>query len=208
MGTLANSMAYGLRQLLSIQGGAITFRHRTTLSGGNPSPNPPIYIAPIVNGATLAGASTIDFSVDYTQGGVFTGRLIAGDTFEVAGDPTIYTVTADTVSPSTSDTLTTVPFTPVLALNAADGAAVTFGFAADTPNIPALITDYPSRLIDGSSIQEKDHQIRFLASDLVGVEPLAGDQIILPGGDIAEVIAVSHMEVQGSHYGWSVHVRA
>src|ERR1700731_4105630 len=106
---LVDELTYGLRQLIKEQGGLITYRRVTTLSGANPAPNPPTYIGLIVNGLTTTGASAINMTVDLTQGGVFTGRLIAGDTFKVAGDPTTYTVSSQVISPSTSDTLTAVP---------------------------------------------------------------------------------------------------
>ena len=205
--SLVTELTYGLQQLINEQGGLITYRRRTTISGANPAPSPPTYVAPVVNGATLAGASSINFGVDLTQGGVFTGRLIAGDTFQVAGDATTYTVTGQVVSPSNSDTLTGVPFTPNLARNAANGAAVTFAFVADTPNVSALITDYPARLIDGQTITEKDHRVRMLASALA-FDPQIGDIVILTSGEVAAVMNVSHLEIQGQHYGWALRVRA
>lgn len=208
MSVLLEATIYNLQSMILIQGGSITFRQVTSLPGANPAPNPPTYIAPVVEGFTALGSGTINFGVDLTQGGVFTGRLIAGDTFQVAGDPTTYTVSAQVISPSGNDTLTGVTFTPNLAQDEPSGAAITLAFIADFPGIPALITDYPSILINGTTIQEKDHRVRFLASALTGPDPIAGDIVFLPSGEVASVINVSHLEIQGVHYAWALHVRA
>src|ERR1035437_1532927 len=111
---------YQLRQLIYTRGEQVQFIERTTLPGGNAAPNPPIVEGLKVNGAASSGASTISFRAT-----ILTGRLIAGDKFLVAGDTTPYTVSAQVISPPTVDTLTNVPFTPNLAQNEADGAAVT-----------------------------------------------------------------------------------
>ncbi len=205
--SLVAELTYGLKQLIAAQGGTITFRHRTTLSGPNPAPNPPTYIALVVDGLTALGASLINMRTDPTQGGVFTGRLIAGDTFTVSGDPAIYTVSAPAISPSGVDTVPAVPFTPPLVQAAPDGAAVSLAFVADAANIPASITGFSQILIDGSTVQEADRRIRFLASSLPGVTPRVGDLVMVE--ELAsEVIAAAAMEIDGIVYGRYLHVRA
>jgi hypothetical protein len=202
--TLAAEMAYGLRQLIAVQGGPIVLRKITTLAGANPAPNPPVFDDLVVDGTLLAGVTAIDMRAN-----PITGRLVAGDRFQL-GDM-IYTVVGPgAISPTTRDELPGVPFTPALAAPANDGDPVTIvSFAADTP-LRALVTDFPSRLVSGETVTEKDHQVRFLAADLpAGVEPQIGDEILLQGGaEPAKIIGVSHLEIQGVHYGWACHVRA
>ncbi|MFI5380738.1 MAG: hypothetical protein ACHRHE_15675, partial [Tepidisphaerales bacterium] len=121
MGTLADDMAYGLAQLIKIQGGTVTYTNITSLKNqANPGVNPPTVQNLVVSGLTSLGSSAIDFSAD-----ILTGRLIIGDSFMVVGDPTVYTLTADALSPLVSATLTGVAFTPPLVHAAADQAAVT-----------------------------------------------------------------------------------
>ena len=202
--SLAEEMAYGLRQLIAVQGGPVVLRKVTTLAGANPAPNPPVFDNLVVDGSFAAGVMSIDMRAN-----PITGRLIAGDRFQIGS--TVYTVVAPgAISPTTSDELPGVPFTPALAAPASDGDLVTIVlFAADTA-LQALVTDMPSRLINGETVTEKDHQVRFLAADLrAGVEPQIGDEILLQAGiEPAKVISVSHLEIQGVHYGWACHVRA
>lgn len=202
--SLAAEMAYGLRMLIADQGSTVTLRNVTTLTGVNPAPNPPTYEQLKVDGAVLAGVSAISMI-----GNPFTGRVIIGDKFTIAGDLTEYTVSAETISLPTADTLLNVPFTPMLAANAADEALVTFtAFAADS-DIQALITDYPSRLKPPAAEQRKDLRVRFLDTDLpTGVTPSIGDHIIFSDGDVASVIEVEHAEMGGVHYGWFLRVSA
>lgn len=201
---LSDEMAYGLAQLINIQGGTILYTRVTTISNAaNPAPNPPTTMEPVVNGLTLAGGSSINFRAT-----IFTGRLLAGDKFTIAGDPTVYTISAPATSPLTQQTIGPVTFSPVLAANAADGAAVSFTYGAQY-NIAAIITDYPAHLINGTSIQSKDHKVRFLASSVPGgIPPAIGDFVQHPDGLVQGVIRVTHMETQGVHYGWSVQVRS
>lgn len=207
MTVLSDEMTFGLRQLINEQGGLVTFRHVTTLAGANPAPNPPTYIAAVVNGATLAGASAINVRVDLTQGGVFTGRVVANDTFTIAGDSTVYTISGQVISPSGNDTLTAVPFTPNLARNAADGAAITFAWSADITNILASITTYPVHLINGTTIETGDRQVRMMASSISGITPKNGDMVITPDGIIYKVVRPKQLEIDGVVYGWSLQVR-
>lgn len=202
MGTLASDMAYGLAQLIKVQGGTVSYTNVTSLTNQqNPGVNPPTVMNLVVNGLTTSGLGLINF-----RAAILTGRLVAGDKFTIAGDPTVYTLTADALSPLTGPTLTGVAFTPVLTTTEADGAAVSLTFSAQY-NVQALITDFPAYLINGTSIQSKDHKIRALASAFAQ-NPVIGDAVQLPSGEIQKVIRTMHMELQGVHYGWSLQVRS
>lgn len=201
--SLVTELTYGLSALIAEQGALVTYRRVTTLAGANPAPNPPNVEQLVVNGNTASGASAISF-----RALILTGRLVGGDWFTIAGDPTGYTVTAQTISPPPAETLTAVPFTPSLQHTATDGAAVTLGFAADTPNVQGLLTDYPAHLINGLTIVEGDQQLRLLMSAL-SFRPAVGDLVIFhAGADEAKVIRVKILENQGTLYGWSLQVRA
>jgi hypothetical protein len=200
---LAAEMTYGLRQLIESERTTVTLRKVTVLPGANPAPNPPTYDGLVVDGAFSAGVSVINM-----RGDPVTGRLIAGDRFTVGTGPTVYAVTGSgSISPATADTLPAVPFTPVLAANAADGAAVVFTvFAADS-SFDALVTSPPAILVNGTIVQS-DQQIRFLDASLpAGVKPGIGDTLILSSVP-AKAIAVKSMEMQGTVYAWSCRVRS
>ena len=200
---LADEMAYGLAQLIDVQGGSVTYTNVTTLPGTNPAPNPPTAFVLTVDGTTAMGLSAINLKAQ-----ILTGRLIIGDKFTIAGDTTVYTVGAQVLSPLATPTLPGVTFTPPLAMSEADGSAVAL-YPKATFSIAALITDFPAILVNGTSIQSKDHKIRVLASSLPsGVIPNIGDLVTLPDGEIQKVIRISHMEVQGVHYGYALQVRA
>jgi len=86
---LADEMAYGLAQLINVQGGSVTYTNVTTLPGTNPAPNPPTAFVLTVDGTTAMGLSAINLKAQ-----ILTGRLIIGDKFTIAGDTTVYTVGA------------------------------------------------------------------------------------------------------------------
>lgn len=95
-------------------GATITLRRRHTLKSqrrGTPT------VALVVNGAHLAGVSAISLRADLLE-----GILLAGGKFTIAGNATVYTVQAD--AEATAAALS-ASISPVLAANAADGAAVT-----------------------------------------------------------------------------------
>lgn len=201
--SLADEMAFGLRALIAEQGGPVVLRNKTKLNGPNPGMNPPTYDSLVIQGTVAGGAGSVVMA-----GSPFTGRFVSGDQFTIAGNTTVYTVNADCLSPTTADTVT-VTFTPVLAAQAADGAVVTVTkFAADT-TLNAVATDFPGRLIDGTSIQAKDQKVRFLASDLPnGVLPSIGDMMLLANGtDPTTIIFPDGMSTHGVTYGWACQVR-
>jgi hypothetical protein len=211
--SLAAEVAYGVWVMIETQGALCSYTRVTTIAGSaNPAPNPPTLINMVVSdNPALMGATTIDFSAS-----VLTGRLVAGDSFMVPGDPTVYTVDSEAISPVTSQTLTGVSFSPPLAEDVPQGTIPTFTYAATFPLL-ALITDFPQYLINGTSITEKDHRMRFLATDALpgapanclpnGVTPAIGDLVTLPDGTVYKVTRTTHLETQGVHYGWALQVR-
>lgn len=194
---------YQLKQLIYSRGEPVQFVERTTIAGANPAPNPPTTEGLVVDGATSAGASSISF-----RAMVLTGRLITGDQFAIAGDPTSYTIGGQVVSPPTASVLAAVPFSPVLGQDAADGAGVTIDPSA-VVNVPmALITHYPSMTINGSSILHTDRRCRVLASDLDGWEPLPGSLAVLTtSGETYQIFSVKTVRDQGQIYAYFLQLR-
>lgn len=80
-----------------------------------------------VNGATTAGATTINLDA-----AAVTGTLNQGTLFTIAGDDTVYVVTANKTA--STNAYNNVPIAPALAVDAADNAVVTV-MANDTPNL-------------------------------------------------------------------------
>jgi hypothetical protein len=194
-------LAYGLRQMIAEQGASIVYRQRTTLPGANPAPNPPTFINLVLDGATSAGAGTVNLKAD-----IFTGRLIAGDILVFDGDPTEYTVTGEVISSTTSNDLVAVPITPTLVGDLDDLTSVTVTYIADT-SLQALVTNTPDQLINGTAIVASGHRVRFLSADLTGAVTI-GDEVLLPGGITEEVTKPSRMENQGVQYGWTLQTGA
>src|ERR1051326_4185972 len=194
---------YQLKQLIARRGELVNFIERTTLTGANPAPNPPTVESLVVDGATLAGDGTIN-----VRAYILTGRLIPGDIFNIAGDPTDYTVSAQVIAPSLEDTLTGVTFTPNLAFDAADGAAVTLTPVAIIPNVRALVTHFPMTLINGTSILQTDRRVRVLAGDLGSWEPRPGSQMELPSESTTyEILQSKTVRDQGNIYAYFLQLR-
>ncbi|MDE2096240.1 MAG: hypothetical protein KGL39_03275 [Patescibacteria group bacterium] len=207
MGVLLSEMIYGLEQMIQSLGDTVVLVNRTTLTGPNPAPNPFTLVGTLnLSSAYLAGGSSVSMAASQ----ILTGRVVPGDSFTIAGDPTTYTVSGQIISPTTSQSLTAVPFAPVLQQDEPNGAEVTFTFSAYSPAFKALVTDIPGYLINGTTVTEKDHRVRFTTQDIpVGVAPQIGMLILLQGGtEPAEIVRVSHLEVQGQHYGWACQVRS
>lgn len=199
--SLVAEMAYGLKKLIADMGYTVTIRHETKKDGANPAINPPQYESLKVSASVLAGVSTIVFA-----GNPFTGRFIIGDKFTIAGDLTEYTVSAEAISPTLSDTVT-VQFTPVLVANAAADVVVTVtSFAADA-TLRAVVTDRNTRLRPQETVQSDEDMVRFLNADLAsGVVPTIGDKIMIRNV-ASQIVSVDSMEMSGTIYGWSCVVR-
>jgi hypothetical protein len=199
MGILRAAMAWNLRQLIVVDGMAVTYIKRTTLTGANPAPNPLLYEGLKVDGAASAGASTINL-----HGDLVTGRLISGDILTIAGDAQAYTVTGQVISPTTANTLTTVPINPALAQSAADAAVVTVTPVAQYP-LRALVTSFPQILINGTSVLQSDLRVRLMSDDLV-VTPAAGD-IVVVGSEQRSVVIADSASAGGVTYAYFLQIR-
>lgn len=126
-------------------------------------------VALAVSGTTALGSSSITFGQAGTS-----GILLSGATFTIAGDGTTYTSTADAEAAQSG--FVTVSITPVLAAEAADGAAVT---------IVSKSTDYTlARMRDEIATQQDAESLRgdrrryHVSAEGATVEPRPGDLVI------------------------------
>jgi hypothetical protein len=179
-------------------GAAVTYRS-TTGSGATQSPPQGSTFA--VKVAALAGAPSITIDAPFAV-----GRLLAGDTFTIAGNATVYTVAAPVTA--ASSTFTGVTFTPVLAANAAEDAAVTFTFSRDY-SVRAAIAGYAADEVAGG-VQVGDRRVVILedALDDAGVSdtPKATDRLTFEGRQFT-VISATALYGDGVPVAWDLQVR-
>ena len=175
MSILTDRIKTCLGSFYSTMSTTVVFRKMTKLTGPNPALNP-VDGAITVSVPASSGASTITLTAP--SGNWF---LRVGDKFTIAGNATVYTVTAQKVA--ASGLFTSVAFTPVLAANASAGAAVTFTWSNDY-TVSAVVWPYDDKLIDGTTISVHDLRLHMQAVDQSGVtypEPTGLDKVKVNG---------------------------
>lgn len=168
-------VAKRISAIVGAKGKDIVFRHTVSTGGANPASNP-VTGAITVQANASAGASAITLTAP-----VGNWILEPGDKFVIAGDVTVYTISARTVSASSK--FTNVPFSPALSANAAAGAAVTMTWTNDYPTT-AIISAYDAKLIDGTTITVKDLKVVMQTVDTSGrtiPNPAPIDRVIIDG---------------------------
>ncbi len=182
----------GLRK----NGAPILLRHIKRINGPTPIENPCSASALLVNGAFLAGASTISLRAASLE-----GFLRAGDVITIAS--TAYTVAADTAAAS-SNAIASISIAPALAADAADGDAAPVTFYGETA-LRATVSSYPIQLINGTTIQSQDLRMIVAAFDLKD-PPQTEDQVVFNGTTYA-VQSASPRYVGPTVVGWDIQVR-
>lgn len=160
MTILTDSIQSCLGSFYGTMSTSVVFRKMTKLSGPNPALNP-VDGAIAVQANMSLGASTITLTAP--SGNWF---LRAGDKFTIAGDVTVYTVTAQKVA--ASGVFASVAFTPALVANATAGAVVTFTWSNDY-SVSAVVYPYDAKLIDGTVITARDLRCFLRSVDQSGV---------------------------------------
>lgn len=196
-GILIGEAIYNLSALITEYGRSATIRQLTTLPGPQPYPNPPSGSGFAVDGARSIGDTSVSI-----RGVRINGRFIAGDQFFFGASPTVYTVSADTSS--SGGAFTAVPFTPALTDALDDGTGVYVVYVADTA-LNVLLTSYPARLINNTTIQQDDLQIRWPVSALPYI-PVATDKVFI-GADQYSIIRPHTVELGGQTYAISCQIR-
>lgn len=173
-----------------------------SVTGSGLTQNPPVGEDYTVAANASAGASSVSITADFIQ-----GRLNAGDRLTIAGNATTYTVQAPGAQ-AASDAFASVPISPVLAANAAAGAAVTFDFARDHA-VRAAVADYMARDFQGA-VKSGDRRLVVLQSalDAAGMTeaPASGDRVTFEAApyNVESVKAI----YQGSEpYAWELQIR-
>jgi hypothetical protein len=171
-------------------------------TGAGATQNPPIGAGFTVAANASAGAASLSI-----KSGFAAGRLAAGDKFTITGNATTYTVTGPGVS-AVDNQFTAVPITPVLAANAALGAAVSFDFARDY-TVRAAVASYEAKEIAGN-IQVGDRRLVVLQSafDAAGQSepPQARDRITFEAA-LYNVITATAIYQAGEPYAWDLQLR-
>lgn len=195
---MARNWADQAQRLVKRRAQAITYRRVTRLTGPQPAVNPPSDESLLVNGVTALGATTIALRAP-----AVTGFLKAGDKFSIAGNAQVYTV-GNQVSAS-NGVFSGVAISPALVAQAADGAAVTPTWAADTAIVCAALS-YPLHLVDGTSIIQGDLQIVVAALDLA-FDPAVGDVLIMSDGRRRKIVSVTSADPGDYTAFWSLQAR-
>ena len=185
--------------LMGTESGVITYRRITRKDGAEPYPNPPRISGALTVAATLnAGSSSLVLGAT-----VLFGRVIAGDRFRVGASATVFGAQAEALDNGANQI--TVPLTVAAAATVAIGTAITPVWSADRET-KALITPLSRRLREDVLLEARDLQVTIAAADLP-FEPFVQDRVVLPGGDIREVVAIMPMMADGIPYAWRLQVR-
>ncbi len=181
--------------LLSKRGGLITLRRLVRQLGSNPASNPPR-----VGQLTLRSLHTPGATVLLLASSQLVGGVLPGDTFTVEGQR--LTATAMAIA---ANNQIDIPVTPAFQGTKPSGTLVTPKWKNDY-EIPANVVPYARNLVDGSLIETRDLAVIISAHGIPG-EPGTEDVVILPGGDIRRVIAVTPQMTQGIPTSYTLQVR-
>lgn len=153
-------------------GKSITYRRISVSSGPVPLQNPPTTPNAItVQSGELTGATSLQVG-----GAGFRGRVVAGDTFTVAGNAQVYTITADANIDRANGTVTLV-FSPGLSADASISDAVAFTWSGDT-TVVARISSY-TNMYQGGSLMEAPSTVAVIPGEALSAAPKVGDQLII-----------------------------
>lgn len=159
--------------LYATESKTVTFRKITSLSGPNPAINP---VSGSITVQTTAAIGATSITLTAPTGNWF---IEIGDRFTVAGNATVYTVTARNTAASSK--FTGVTFTPALVAQATAGASVTFTWLNDK-TVKSIVDRYPANLIDGTTITARDLRVWLQSVDTSGTAisaPTPVDRIII-----------------------------
>lgn len=125
-----------------------------------------------VKGTTAIGATSIDLDSAGLE-----GTLVASMTFTIAGDATVYTVSASVEA--ASGELKSVAFSPPLEAEAADDAVVTLSAGASYTAAVSILNPNEEDL--GTGLVHEDSLVAVVSADGLGVEITDSDQVTIDG---------------------------
>lgn len=156
----------------------VKLRTVTRSSGPNPKQNPALVVGGVVDGAHLAGATTLAL-----RGTTLRGRFLLGDIVQIGS------LTATVAAPGASDNdlhRITLPLSAGLSAPLNDGAAVTAIFWAADRSLPAKVEAFPLNLIDGEMVLAGDLRIMVAAKDCGATPPRPQDTVMVSLNGAAE----------------------
>jgi hypothetical protein len=181
-------------------GAAVGYR---SVTGSGSAQNPPQGAGFTLAAAASAGAAAISIRSAFTV-----GKLLAGDKLTIAPVATVYTVTGAGVQ-AAANQFSAVPITPVLAANAALGAAVTFDFARDY-GVRAGVAAYAAHEFQGG-VLVGDRRLAIFQAGLTAAgmtdAPKASDRVTFEGKSF-NVISAAPLYRGDTAFAWDVQVRA
>jgi hypothetical protein len=179
------------------RGGQVVIRRVSRLGGPDPQVNPPRFEAAVIDGSHSAGQGTVSIRCGSAR-----GRLIAGDRIQPQGYPGELVVAAEAMA--TGNSFSAVVLTEPLAAPLADGAAVGFRWTADVA-VPAVVSSFPTRLLDNDKILVGDMMISVPAAAL-DIEPKVTDLVIFQGRTLG-IVRSSPSIVQNRVVFHNIHAR-
>jgi hypothetical protein len=176
-------------------GATCTLTRRSNLRNGNDGQQ---LTTLSVNGTVAAGGAAITLDSPGLE-----GTLVASSTFTIAGDATVYTVTADVEA--ASGALTSVAFSPVLDAEATDDAVVTPSIGATyAPSCAVLAPrDWD---VDGSLVHQ-DSRIVWLSAEDLTITPRDSDELTVDG-EVEQIVLVRHAQPGDTSAGYRLVVGA
>lgn len=185
--------------LMATESGVVTYRRTTRKDGPEPYPNPPRIGGTLALAATLnAGATTMLLGAS-----LLFGRVVAEDRFRVGTSATVFQAAGEALDDGANRI--TVPLTFAAPATLASGTAITPIWSADR-EITAIIQPLSRRLREDVLLEMRDLQVT-IAATAMPFEPYVQDRIVLPGGDVREVVAIIPMMADGVPYAWRLQVR-
>lgn len=173
-------------------GGTLTFSRESTLhvddSGG---------LAPLVNATVAAGGSTIVLD----QAEKLRGELVSGSTFTIDGDGTTYTTTAD--AKATKAGLLSVSFTPVLAAEATENAAVTLVSTSTSFSLLRMRDELISMLTGTEKFEGDKRRYHVASREASPTAPEVGDRVT-DGANVERVVHVAPLNPGSDVFAWTV----
>jgi hypothetical protein len=185
------------------RGFQMVLRRLTYVAGG--APNPPILSGAVLDGAVLAGATTITIRADQAD-----GRLLAGDTLTIAG-ATVAIAAMVTARPAGPDPA--VPVTPgfdavalatPLVAGAADGTPLILAWSAD--DLVWVTEAAFSLTLASDQILAGDLHITMAAFGVA--EPSHLDQLIAADRSfVRSIVTVGRAMARGQTVAWQIQAR-
>lgn len=195
----ANTVVRHYADALSRRGTLITWRRVSRLAGGDPQPNPPTLIGPVLNGAAGAGTTVISI-----RAAAAAGRILAGDMLAIGAlAPIPVAVAATATAPGGTVGFAGIQLASGLPSAQLDGAPVVPTWLADT-SVRARVSSYPVHLLS-DQILSTDLSVEMAAFGVTQA-PTPQDLLVI-NGDVRTIVTVLPTWAAGMVVKWTVQAR-